>query len=162
MRRKVSEIIKNIQIIFFDFDGVFTDDKVIINEQGIESIRCSRSDGIGLRQLEDIGVKTVILSSEVNNVVKIRANKLQIECFNGVKNKKEFLLNYINNIYDIHNVAFLGNDINDNACLEIVGLPVVVKNANIECKKRAKIVLKRKGGDGAVRELCELIVNIKK
>ena len=149
---------KLIKSVVFDFDGVFTDNRVIIDQDGKESVICNRSDGLGLNRLRELGIKLLILSTEKNKVVSKRALKLQVECIQGVEDKKIELLNWTkkNNI-ELINTAFLGNDINDIPALKLVGLPIVVADANEEVLAFAKIKLNKKGGDGAVRELCDLI-----
>lgn len=163
IKGNIKKIIKNIKIVFFDFDGVFTNNKVIVSEDGKESVICDRSDGIGLSLLNSINIKTAIISMEKNPVVKIRAKKLNIDCFSGCSNKYELLLDIIKkkNI-SINQVAYVGNDINDLTCIEKVGLPVAVKDAYPEVISKSKIILKKKGGHGAVRELCDLIYKIHK
>ena len=72
--------LRDVQLVAFDFDGVFTDNRVITSQDGTESVSCWRSDGIGISRLNKIGIKTVIISTETNPVVKIRAEKLKIQC----------------------------------------------------------------------------------
>lgn len=153
----------NIKLIVFDFDGVFTNNLVYINEDGKESVVCNRSDGIGLSMLRKIGIEMIILSTEKNPVVKQRANKLLLECHHGVENKLEYLKTISRDKkIPFQCIAYLGNDINDLECLKAVGLAVVVADAYSEVKQVAKIILSKKGGDGAVREFCEMIYKSKK
>lgn len=152
----------SIKLIVFDFDGVFTNNLVYISEDGKESVSCNRSDGLGLSMLRELGIDMMILSTEKNPVVKKRAKKLLIECHHGVVNKLEYLkkISSEKNI-PFQNIAYLGNDINDLRCLLEVGLPVVVADAYPEVKEIAKIILTKKGGEGAVREFCEMLYNAK-
>lgn len=155
--------LNSIKLIVFDFDGVFTNNLVYISEDGKESVSCNRSDGIGLSMLRALGIDMMILSTENNLVVKQRAKKLLLECHHGIDNKLEYLkkLSEERNI-PLQNIAYLGNDINDLGCLLEVGLAVVVADAYSEVKAVAQIILKKNGGDGAVREFCELIYKSKK
>ncbi len=141
-------------------DGVFTDNRVIVDQNGKESVICSRSDGIGLSKLRKRGIPMFVLSTETNPVVQKRCEKLKIDCFHGCENKKLFLLEKLNreNI-DIKNVMYVGNDINDLECMAIVGYPIGVEDAYPEIKEVACLTLSKKGGYGAVRELCDLIDN---
>ena len=150
--------LNRIKAVIFDFDGVFTDNRVIISEDGKESVICNRSDGIGLNLLRELNIQILIISSEKNPVVKMRAKKLNIPVINGVSNKAEELIKFSKseNI-NIKNIAFLGNDINDAECMKKVGFPVAVKDAYDDIKLISLFVLDKKGGDGAVRELCDLI-----
>ena len=84
----VDELVRAVKLVAFDFDGVFTDNSVYVYEDGSEAVRYSRSDGIGLRKLDRLGVETIIISTEVNKVVAERAKKLNIRCVHGVKNKR--------------------------------------------------------------------------
>lgn len=153
-----NEIFKNIHLVIFDFDGVFTDNAVYINQRGEETVRCSRSDGLGLRLLDKVNVQYCIVSSESNPVVKARAKKLNIEVNQGHIDKLpvvEKIAKEKNNKMDT--VAYVGNDINDIECLKIVGLPIAVADSFSEVLNLAKYITTAKGGYGAVREVCELL-----
>ena len=84
---KTSIIFKNIKFIFFDFDGVFTDNSVYVSQTGEEMVKCSRYDGIGLKNLESQGIGKIVISSEKNPLVKTRCKKMNIECYDSVENK---------------------------------------------------------------------------
>ena len=149
---------KNIKAVVFDFDGVFTDNRVFVSDDGKESVQCNRSDGIGLEMLRRLGIPVTIISSEKNPVVSIRARKLNLSVKQGVKNKILELDKYSRSIkVDCENIAFVGNDINDTECMEKVGFPIAVADAFEDIKLISSFILNKKGGDGAVRELCELI-----
>jgi YrbI family 3-deoxy-D-manno-octulosonate 8-phosphate phosphatase len=154
----MEDLLKKIKFIAFDFDGVFTDNKVFVDETGHEMVRCSRLDGIGIARLNKIGVKSIIISSEKNHVVQARANKLKIECFNNIQDKRSIFLDYCKslNIDPLHS-AFVGNDINDIEVLKVAGISIGVKDCMPEIEEYLDFKLSRKGGDGAVREICDLI-----
>lgn len=149
-----------ISTIFFDFDGVFTNNKVIVSQNGEESVICDRSDGLGLAMMRSLGIRMFILSTETNIVVGKRAEKLQIQCYQGLVNKLEKLTQIAaqHNVA-LENIAYIGNDINDIDCLSAVGLPVVVADGYPQVKEIAKIILSKNGGEGAVREFCEWLYN---
>ena len=129
--QKIEEIISCIRLIAFDFDGVFTDNMVYVFEDGSEAVRCSRSDGMGLQKLERAGISTIIISTEANPVVSARARKLKIRCIQNCPDKKAVLQDIARELkIDLDQIAFVGNDINDLACLECVGLPIVVQDAH--------------------------------
>jgi len=153
----IDQIIGRIRLIAFDFDGVFTDNMVYVLEDGSEAVRCFRSDGIGLHKLKKLGIETVIISTEANPVVSARARKLKIRCIQDCQDKRAVLedLAREKNIA-LHQVAFVGNDINDLPCLECVALPIVVQDAYQEVAQIALFQTKRPGGHGAVREVCDL------
>ena len=148
----------DIKLIIFDFDGVFTNNKVIVSESGVESVICNRSDGIGLSRLREIGVNSYIVSTEKNPVVLKRAEKLKINCYNDVSDKSKIVkeISMVEKV-DLKNVCFVGNDINDIPALKICGFPVGVKDSYDEIKPYIKFTTKNKGGEGAVREICDLI-----
>lgn len=149
----------DISLVVFDFDGVFTDNRVYLNEDGIESVACDRRDGLGINRLCAAGFQVFVVSTETNPVVGARCRKLNIPCYQGVPDKVAFLTKHLQEQgIDLSHVAFLGNDVNDLGCLKIVGLPVVVADALPEAKNSARWILEHRGGDGAVRELCDLLL----
>lgn len=154
----MNEIFKTIELVAFDFDGVFTDNYVLVDQNGIESVKCSRSDGIGLAKLRNLGIKLVIISTETNPVVSVRAKKMKIDCLQGVEDKAK-ALNIICSAEEVSlkNTAFVGNDINDISAFKVVGLPIAVNDAHTEIFQFVKYITKAKGGMGAVREICDLI-----
>jgi len=145
-----------LELVVFDFDGVFTDNAVYVSETGVESVRCSRSDGLGLSRLESLGIETMIISTERNPVVSVRAGKLGIKCIQGVSNKAETISEVARerNI-ELSSVMFVGNDINDIPAFSVVGMPVAVADAYKEVLPYTSHVTKCAGGMGAVREICD-------
>lgn len=149
-----------VKLVVFDFDGVFTDNRVYVDEDGREMISCWRSDGVGLNRLGEIGVKALVISSEVNPVVKRRCRKIGIDCAIGVKDKLEVLKDILRELnLSPQEVCYVGNDLPDLECLKYVEYPVVIKGSSKEVLKCAKYVTKKKGGEGAVREVCDMIYN---
>ncbi len=120
-------------------------------------MRCYRSDGIGLTKLNELGIKSVIISTEANPVVSARAEKLKIRCIQDCQDKRAALEDIVEEYQlTLKEVAFVGNDVNDRSCLECVGLPIVVQDAFSEVAAIARYQTKRPGGYGAVREVCDL------
>lgn len=149
----------NLELVVFDFDGVFTDNTVWITEDGKESVRCWRGDGLGLSALKEKNVNIYVLSTEENPVVQVRCKKLGIACSNGVKDKREAIHAIVRELgVDIRNTAYVGNDMNDRGALEEVGVSIVVADAHPEIVKSAQFQTTRAGGFGAVREVCDWIV----
>ena len=147
-----------IRFAVFDFDGVFTDNRVWTNERGEESIACWRGDALGLRRLEEVGVEHLILSTETNEAVSARARKIRATCVQGVEDKLPVLQQEVaRRGVSLAETAYLGNDVNDASCLEAVGLPVVPADAWPEVVPLARLVLTREGGRGCVRELCDAV-----
>jgi len=151
------KIIPAIRLVAFDFDGVFTDNMVYVFESGLEAVRCSRSDGIGLRKLERAGIKPVIISTETNQVVAVRSQKLKVQYKYGCEDKCVVLNEMVKEMgLNLEQVAFVGNDINDLPCFSCVGFPIVVRDAHPDVISYARYKTKAKGGHGAVREICDL------
>lgn len=156
-RGNLASLIRSIRLIAFDFDGVFTDNAVYVTEDGRESVRCWRGDGLGLRELERLGIATVIVSTETNAVVQHRSRKLAVRCFNGCEDKLGILREIADEMrISLREVAFVGNDVNDLACLSAVGLPMIVSDAHTSVAKVARYRTATPGGHGAVREVCDL------
>lgn len=150
--------IRDIRMLVFDFDGVFTDNGVWVFEDGREAVRCSRSDGLGLAKLKRKGIPMLILSTEKNPVVSARAKKLGLPCRQGCDDKAKAIAEIASEQgVSLRQVAFVGNDINDLECLRLVGLPIVVADAYPEVAGIARWRTQRTGGHGAVREICDTI-----
>lgn len=148
----------SIRAVVFDFDGVFTDNRVWTFTDGREAVACSRGDGLGLAQLKMTNRPLLVLSTEQNAVVQARCHKLGIPCRHGIDDKLAELRRWAaEQQLPLEAIAYVGNDVNDQACLQAVGWPVVVADAHSSVKKQARIVLKNNGGTGAVREFCDLL-----
>jgi N-acylneuraminate cytidylyltransferase len=147
-------------VLILDFDGVLTDNRVIVHEDGTESVTCHRGDGLGLERVRARGLPVVVISKERNKVVAARCKKLQVECLQGIDDKLPSLREWLAaRELDIRSAIYVGNDVNDAACLEAVGCAVVVADAHPDVKPLAAIVLEKPGGHGAVRELCDRILH---
>ena len=106
--------IDKIDGFFFDFDGVLTDNRVFIDQNGIESVVCNRADGLGFDALRKLNKYCFIPSSEKNPVIKIRADKLQIKAIQGVVNKSKAIKDLaISHNLNLNNILYIGNDLND-------------------------------------------------
>ena len=152
-----SEILAGIKAIAFDFDGVFTDNRVYVTQNGEEAVVCDRSDGMGISMLRKVGIPLVIISTEKNPVVAVRGAKLNIDVLQGIENKLPILTEWtVENQLTLDQVAFIGNDINDVECLNAVGLGIAVADAYPVAVDAADLVLTKKGGQGAVREIADL------
>ena len=176
----------NVRLLVTDFDGVHTADAVYVDQNGVESVRCLRADGYGITRLQAAGVPVIVLSAEVNPVVAARCRKLGVRCMQGQTDKLAVLMAYSRGWHEdpgmpvpegvpLEHIAYMGNDVNDLECLKAVGIPVVVRNAEravfealgcIHAYTNEPIigavgvvyVTLRSGGYGAVREVCDLIL----
>jgi 3-deoxy-D-manno-octulosonate 8-phosphate phosphatase (KDO 8-P phosphatase) len=152
----VTSLAARVRLAVFDFDGVFTDNRVWVNEVGDELLAFSRSDGLGLRRLDAVGVRYLIVSTEPNPIVGARAAKLRADCVQGVDDKLAVVEERRGDV-PLDEVAYVGNDVNDAECLRAVGLPVVPADAWPEVVPLARWVLSRAGGQGCVREFCDAV-----
>ena len=155
---ELKPLLGRVRFAVFDFDGVFTDNRVWVNERGEELLAFSRSDGLGLRRLDEVGVKYLIVSTEPNPIVAARAVKLNADCVQGVDDKLAVLFERTEELgVALGDTAYVGNDVNDVECLRAVGCPVVPADAWPEVRTLAKWVLSRSGGTGCVREFCDAV-----
>lgn len=149
----------DVDAVVTDFDGVHTDNRVHVAEDGSESVVAHRGDGMGISLLRAAGIPVLILSTETNPVVAARAKKLRVDVVQGVSDKTTALRDWAASIdVPLSRIAYLGNDVNDLGCLDLVGWPVVVADAHPDVLASARIVLARNGGDGAVREFTDLLL----
>jgi N-acylneuraminate cytidylyltransferase len=148
-----------VRLVAFDFDGVFTDNRVYVNEDGHETVAASRVDGLGLAALRERGIQLSVISSERSPVVAARCRKLGLECLQGVSDKAAALRAVAArwNV-PLRQTLFVGNDVNDLPALSIAGVAVVVADAHPDTFAVAHCVLSRAGGRGAVRELCDRLL----
>ncbi len=152
-------MLAKLRLVVFDFDGVMTDNRVLVMQDGTEGVLCNRSDGLGIGMLREAGLALLILSKEENPVVSARARKLRIECMQGIDDKLAALKALLSQRgIDAGDVAYVGNDLNDLECMEHVGLPIAVLDAYPQVLRVARLVTTRPGGHGAVREVCDWIL----
>jgi len=153
-----------ISMIVLDFDGVLTDDRVWVNENGQEMVAASRSDGMGLERLRnETGIGVMVLSRESNPVVTARCKKLGIPVWQSVLKKGLAIREILDeNNLSPEDVIFMGNDINDLEVFSEVGFAVAPADAHSTVLRRADLILSQEGGKGAVRELCDMILTRQK
>ncbi len=145
-----------------DFDGCLTDDTVCTDEIGVESVICSRKDGLAVQRFIDAGVETLILSSEKNMAVKKRAEKIGINIVYGVSDKVKTLENIlISKSISWGDIWYCGNDLNDLKLIQIAGLGICPSDAVDEIKSCADLILETKGGAGILPEVIRLVEVIK-
>ena len=150
---------EQVAALILDFDGVFTDDKVYVFQDGSEAVRCDRFDGMGIGLLKKTGLPIWVLSSEPNPVVQARADKLGISCLHGLQDKGLALRQLLREQgIEPAQVVYVGNDVNDLPCMAQVGCAVAVADAHPAVLAQADLVLEHSGGNGAIREICELIL----
>lgn len=165
MQQELKEKLAKIRLLACDFDGVMTDGKVYVSEDGRETVRCSRKDGMGIGLLRKNGIVVVVISTEANPVVTKRCDKLKITCWQKIEStegKLQILQNHVRDLgFSPEEIAFMGDDINDMAALKFAGIRLTVADGHESIKEIADYVTKAKGGDHAIREVCELILKAK-
>ena len=155
---------EKIDWIICDFDGVITDNRVWVDQDGRESVAAYRSDSIRIKELRERGIEVLILSSEINRVVEARAKKMGVEAIHGIGiHEKGRVMREVLAQKNIRaeNVIYIGNDLNDLPCFEIAGWSIAVADAYPEVIRAADFVLGKAGGHGALRELCDLLLRQK-
>ncbi len=148
-----------IDLVILDFDGVLTDNRVYVMEDGREAVACHRGDGWGIGILQQAGIEVMILSTERNPVVSARAEKLGIECRQNCPDKAVATAALLEEKgVDPARVMYIGNDTNDAGAMALVGHPTSPADAHPSILKIAKAVTNAKGGHGVVREIADWIV----
>ena len=152
---------KNVRLLALDFDGVVTDNRVWVDQDGRESVAANRSDSLIMSKIKEAGIGVVIISSETNPVVTARAKKMRVDVIQGVgiNDKRAVLAQAIaERGMDPREVVFIGNDINDIPCFSLAGWAVAVADAMPEVLREADHITTLRGGHGAVREICDLLL----
>lgn len=159
-RKRGYSLPEKLDLVVFDFDGVFTDNRVWVDQHGVEQIAASREDGMGISLLKKAGFEAMVLSTETNPVVAARCKKMKLPVYQGVEAKGQVLQKLLDEKgIPGENVIFVGNDVNDLPCFPLVGCAVAVADAHPVVLPEADLVLSKPGGFGAVRELCDLILD---
>lgn len=157
-QRSLEALPASVSALVLDFDGVFTDNRVVVLQDGTEAVLCDRSDGSGISGLRDLGLPVLVISAERNPLVQARCDKLGIACCHGVEDKLAVLARWSKEKdVELGRAVYLGNDVNDLSCMNAVGCGVAVADAHPETKAAARIVLSARGGRGAIRELAGII-----
>jgi YrbI family 3-deoxy-D-manno-octulosonate 8-phosphate phosphatase len=143
------------KVIFTDFDGCLTDDRVWLNQDGEEFVAANRKDGLAIHRLKALGITVVITSTEINKVVSARASKLGIEALQGLSNKVEAIESYlaVNNL-SWSDSWYIGNDLNDLGAIRKANYSLCPSDAVKSVKKEASFILRTKGGYGVLAEIA--------
>jgi N-acylneuraminate cytidylyltransferase len=142
------------KIIFTDFDGCLTDDRVWLNQDGEEFVAANRKDGLAIKRLESLGIKLVIASTETNKVVIARGNKMGVEVLQGLDNKVLAIEQYLNqNNLNWDDIWYIGNDVNDLGAIKKAKVSLCPRNAVKLVRRNVDLVLKTDGGYGILSEI---------
>jgi N-acylneuraminate cytidylyltransferase len=157
--KRARALLCGIQLLVFDFDGVMTDNRVLVFDDGREAVLCSRGDGMGLEMLRKAGVPLAVISKEINPVVGARCAKLKIPCLQGIGDKLAELTRIVGERgLDLAQVGYVGNDVNDLQCMHAAGVAIAPADAHPDALRAADVVTAAPGGFGAVREVCDLLL----
>lgn len=157
---KLHDRFAKVKMLVMDVDGVLTDAGMYYSENGDELKKFNTKDGKGIELLHKAGIKTAIITSENTKIVARRAAKLKIEeLYQGVDNKLQIVKNLaVKYALDLEQIAYIGDDVNDLEVLEAVGLAVSVADGMPKAQALAHYITDKSGGEGAVRELVEMIL----
>jgi YrbI family 3-deoxy-D-manno-octulosonate 8-phosphate phosphatase len=154
MKSKLHKIQKP-KILFTDFDGCLTDDRVWLNQEGEEFVAANRKDGLAVKRLKNLGIQVVITSTETNKVILARGNKMGVEVLQGLADKAESIEQYLKQKnLSWTDVWYIGNDVNDLGAIERASLSLSPADAVKKVKKAVDIVLKTDGGRGIISEIA--------
>jgi YrbI family 3-deoxy-D-manno-octulosonate 8-phosphate phosphatase len=159
---RIETKIQKIRLFALDFDGVFTDNRVFIDEEGREAVVCDRGDSLGLKMIRERRpeITVIVISKETNNIVKKRCDKLKIACRTGIDDKLTTLKEIIaQQKVDLENVAYMGNDVNDLECIAYAGIGVAVADSDPKVLAVADYITRKNGGRGAIREFIDIILS---
>lgn len=159
---EIEQKIKKISLFALDFDGVFTDNRVFIDENGKETVVCDRSDSLGLKMLREKrpDVTVIVISKETSKVVRARCDKLKITCRTGIDDKLTTFREIIaEKKLNPARVAYMGNDVNDLECITFAGIGVAVADSDPKVLAIADYITRKNGGRGAIREFIDIILS---
>jgi YrbI family 3-deoxy-D-manno-octulosonate 8-phosphate phosphatase len=157
-KTKITFLGNQLRLLLYDFDGVMTDNKVLVGEDGYETVVCNRSDGLAVSIIKDWGLPQAIISTEMNKVVTARAKKLDIPYVHGVSNKRKIVLEYCDNLkISPKETLYIGNDLNDIEAMYSIGYPVCPQDAYKEIQDISILILPVDGGNGVIRELLRFL-----
>ena len=157
MKSKLSNT-KIPKIIFTDFDGCLTDDRVWLNLDGEEFVAANRKDGLAVKGFKNLGIQVVIASTETNKVVLARGNKMGVEVLQGLADKAEAIEQYLKQKgLSWKDIWYIGNDVNDLGAIERANLSICPADAVKKVRKIVDVVLKTNGGNGILSEIATLL-----
>lgn len=150
-----------IKLIVLDVDGCLTDGKLIYSSDGVETKGFNVKDGLGISSWINMGNEVAIITGRESSIVKRRAKELGIKhLYQGVKDKEKILRELVESLgLNLYEVAAIGDDLNDYNMLSLVGKSFTPNDGVKEIKEIVKIVLDRCGGDAAVREMIDILVD---
>lgn len=160
---KLKEKFKKVKLLILDVDGVLTDNSLLISGSGVETKKFNVSDGLGIYLAKKAGIKVALISGRKSKATQLRAKELRIKNTFLDANEKMIPFQKIKIKLKVKDdeIAFMGDDLLDIPILKKVGVPIVVRNSNSTTKKFAAYITEANGGEGAVREVIDLILESK-
>jgi len=161
MQEDLKERLKNIKLLILDVDGVLTDGRIILDNEGNEFKAFNVRDGHGIKMLQKIGVHVAIITGRYSKVVERRALELGIShLYQRCHNKLVAYQDLLEKLgIKEKEIAYVGDDVVDIPILKRVGLPVAVRDAHEGAKSYSLYITEKEAGKGAVREVCDLIIH---
>lgn len=162
-RPRIAKVdLSKIRLLVLDFDGVMTDNRVLVDEEGREAVFCNRGDGLGLALLRKSLVETVVISTETNPVVAARCRKLDIKCVQASDDKLQALKAIAQERkISADEIAYVGNDINDLECMRWARVTIAPSDAVDMVLSEADLVTPQSGGAGVIRQVVDWIMRAK-
>jgi len=149
------------QLLVFDFDGVLTDNRVLVLENGLEAVFCNRADGLGFEMLQSAGIKCLVLSTEKNPVVAARCKKLGVESVQGVRDKPAALAESCRRLgIPVESTWYVENDLNDLPAMQFAGRSICPADAHPAVRAVSDTTLLVDGGNGVVRAIAEDLLDL--
>ena len=156
MMRSKRSFPNKVDLVIYDFDGVMTDNKVYVDQDGSETVCVNRSDGLAISWLRKKGIEQVILSTETNLVVRARADKIGLRCFSGIKDKGSIFAQILAEFGILaENTIMIGNDINDLEPLTLAGFSASPKDGHPTVLNQVDAIIDKNGGEGVVRAFAD-------
>ncbi len=163
MNKDIASLARNIKLIILDVDGVMTDGSLYFDNQGQEFKAFNSKDGHGIRLLLENGIEVALITGRESELVKHRADNLKLSpelIYQGYRDKLPAFDDLLKKTgYKKEQIAYVGDDVIDLPIMSQVGFSIAVGDANWFVKDHSDWVCSVKGGKGAVREVCELILN---
>lgn len=161
-KNRIYDLVKNIRLLVSDVDGVLTDAGMYYSKEGDFAKKFNTRDGMGIRMVKQKGIEVAFVTGENTPIVENRAKKLGIKhLFMNIEDKKQIVLSLSKQLaIPLNQIAYVGDDLNDMSAMQIVGFPVAVADAALALKNIAQYITFLKGGEGALREVCDIIIGV--
>jgi 3-deoxy-D-manno-octulosonate 8-phosphate phosphatase (KDO 8-P phosphatase) len=158
---ELKSLLSKVKLLALDVDGVMTDGSLYYTDTGTELKRFNVKDGVGIKQVKQAGIEVAIITVSTANAVQHRAEKLGIEyLYMGIEDKLTVMKNLCDRLdLSLAEVAYVGDDLVDLPVLKAVGCPFTVADAVAANQEASIYVTEKLGGQGAVRQICDLLLS---